>query len=112
MKTTTILAHHGSPGTIHDFDLIMKHLPQVQWIPFDRYKKTTDKFHHNYQIVVGYSFGCKSALMDAADSDAKMIILIAPYLFPKKKNVSSRKNCFRLTCHRRYHTSSNGPQGH
>lgn len=85
MKATTILAHHGSPGTIHDFDLIMKHLPQIEWIPFDRYKKTSDKRNRNYQVVMGYSFGCKSAIMDAADSDAQMIILIAPYLFPKKK---------------------------
>jgi len=85
MKATTILAHHGSPGTIHDFDLLIKQLPELNWLPVDRYQKPHTSHPKNYQVIMGYSFGCMAALMDAAESEANAVILIAPYLFPKKQ---------------------------
>lgn len=85
MKAFSILAHHGSPGTVHDFDLLMKHFPEVEWLPFDRYRKSEQKPSRPFEVILGYSFGCKSAIMDAANSNAAAIVLIAPYLFPKKK---------------------------
>lgn len=85
MKATTVLAHHGSPGTIHDFDLLSKQLPELEWIPFDRYQNKSRKQTRQYQVILGYSFGCMSALMDAAENNVNAVILIAPFLFPKKK---------------------------
>ena len=80
-----MLVHHGSPGKSTDFSHLKKYLKNLDIIYFDRIsQKTNDLLIADIQL--GYSFGCVEALKQAAGHDeTKMVILIAPYLFPNKR---------------------------
>ncbi len=80
-----IIFHHGSPGAPQDFSHIKKHFSDFDLHFYDRVKKER-KGDLEAEIHIGYSFGCVKALKYAAKSDrTKLVILVAPYLFPTKK---------------------------
>lgn len=82
---TKIILHHGSPGSAADFAHLKKHLKDLDVYAYDRVKKERSK-DLEAEIQLGYSFGCVKALKYATKSErTKLVILVAPYLFPKKK---------------------------
>lgn len=81
-----IVAHHGSPGSDKDFNQLKKHLVNLEIIPFDRVLRQKARGFEEAEIQLGYSFGCVHALNAAVkNKKTKLVILIAPYLFPTKK---------------------------
>lgn len=83
MKSKTIRAHHGSPGSNRDFLHLKLLLPEFHFIFEDRV--LNEKSDENIDIEMGYSFGCTTALIKASENKkCNAVILIAPYLFPKE----------------------------
>lgn len=82
---TKIILHHGSPGSPDDFSHLIKHLKKMDIHTIDRCQKDGHQ-NTDAEIQLGYSFGCVKAIKYAAKSErTKLVILIAPYLFPSKK---------------------------
>ena len=80
-----MIFHHGSPGAPQDFSHIKKYFPDMEIHLYDRVKKER-KGDLEAEIQLGFSFGCVKALKYAAKNDrTKMVILVAPYLFPTKR---------------------------
>ncbi len=83
---TKIVLHHGSPGSPKDFSHIKGHLKNVDVILFDRIEKGEPHDSNLAEIQLGYSFGCTKAVSEAVKkTETKLVILVAPYLFPTKK---------------------------
>lgn len=83
---TKIVLHHGSPGTPKDFFHIKGLLKNVDVILFDRVQKSIPSDSNLAEIQLGYSFGCTKAVSEAVKNPkTKLVILVAPYLFPTKK---------------------------
>lgn len=85
----TVVFHHGSPGAPEDFSLLLKALKEdlagTNVLTYDRLNKKP-KNDLDAEVHIGYSFGAVAALKYAAKSEhSKLVILIAPYLFPTKK---------------------------
>lgn len=78
MKTMTF--HHGSPGRPED----VKQLAPLQNQFLIKSLNRTKKEQSQSQIQCGYSFGGVEALKQAMKNGAQEVILISPYLFPKK----------------------------
>lgn len=78
MKTMTF--HHGSPGRPEDVKQLAPLQNQFLIKSLNRYKKEQSQS----QIQCGYSFGGVEALRQAMKNGAQEVILISPYLFPKK----------------------------
>lgn len=81
---TKILAHHGSPGTPNDFDFLKQEV-KADWKCVNRYLKEVN-INSDDSHIVGYSFGCYQAIIDASKNLDKInsLILIAPYIFTEK----------------------------
>ena len=92
MKSKSILAHHGSPGSNRDFLHLKFLLPEFHFDFFDRVEK---KLTGNAPplIQLGYSFGSVSAIITAAQSmSTERVILISPYIYPDTKVGKILKN--------------------
>ncbi|MBC7429943.1 MAG: AMP-binding protein [Bacteriovorax sp.] len=82
---TKIVLHHGSPGSPKDFFHIKKHLQNLDVILFDRIEKNAPQGMQEAEVQLGYSFGCTKAISEAVKNPkTKLVILLAPYLFPLK----------------------------
>ncbi|MBY0414648.1 MAG: AMP-binding protein, partial [Bdellovibrionales bacterium] len=80
-----IILHHGSPGSEKDFLHLKNQLKNLDVITYDRVLKNKVRGFEEAEIQLGYSFGAVEALRTAARSKkTRLVILIAPYLFPKK----------------------------
>ena len=91
-----ILAHHGSPGSENDFQPLKKHLDQYEMITFDRVLKLKAHLPEEAEVQLGYSFGGVHALQAAVkNKKTKLVILIAPYLFPTTKPSGLMKGLLR-----------------
>lgn len=83
--------HHGSPGSKEDFKLLSQHLSDLYEIiaknRFETKNASTNSIpNDSIEIQVGFSFGCLSALETAANRpETKLVIFIAPYLFPENR---------------------------
>jgi olefin beta-lactone synthetase len=82
---------HGSPGTPLDFDQIAALLPGRKFVKVRRlgYPELLQGVAQQYiaesSILVGYSWGCVTALtLAAAATEVAGIILVSPFLKPKK----------------------------
>ena len=83
---TKMIVHHGSPGKGSDFAHLKNHLKNLEIIDYDRLLASSDKEITNADIQLGYSFGCVQAVREAVKSKTtKLVILVAPYMFPDKK---------------------------
>lgn len=83
---TKMIVHHGSPGKGSDFAHLKSHLKNLEIIDYDRLLASSDKEITNADIQLGYSFGCVHAVKEAVKSKTtKLVILVAPYMFPDKK---------------------------
>lgn len=83
---TKIVFHHGSPGSPKDFTHLKNHLINMDVILFDRIIKKDPIDLDLAEIQLGYSFGSTKALSLAVlNPKTKLVILVAPYLFPPKK---------------------------
>jgi acyl-CoA synthetase (AMP-forming)/AMP-acid ligase II/pimeloyl-ACP methyl ester carboxylesterase len=84
---TKMVVHHGSPGTPRDFSNLKNQLPKnIEVITYDRMTKIKSRDFDEAEIQLGYSFGCVEALRSAIrNKKTKLVILVAPYLFPQKK---------------------------
>jgi acyl-CoA synthetase (AMP-forming)/AMP-acid ligase II len=81
-----MVVHHGSPGSVNDFNLLKNQLKNLEIISFDRLSKNKIRGFEEVEIQLGYSFGCVEALNAAVkNKKTRLVILIAPYLFPNKK---------------------------
>ncbi|MBT3585777.1 MAG: AMP-binding protein [Halobacteriovoraceae bacterium] len=97
-KTTTIRAHHGSPGGPQDFQQLREFLEGYQLSTPDRYGDQNNNLTNESNFEVGYSWGCAEALSEAVQNTdrTKGVILIAPFLFPKKKMSGLKKSVLGL----------------
>ena len=85
MTLKNITCHHGSPGSSQDFFHLASAMPQHQFILPDRVIQSFSLESKQSLIQLGYSFGCVQALIDGNENPhTQKIILIAPYLIPKK----------------------------
>ena len=83
---TKMIVHHGSPGKGSDFAHLKNHLKTLDVIDYDRLLASNDKEITNADIQLGYSFGCVQAIAEAVkNKSTKLVILVAPYMFPEKK---------------------------
>lgn len=93
---TKIIFHHGSPGSPNDFSHLKKQLKDHQDLELITVDRVFEKIDGNKEkikeqtksatIQLGYSFGCTRALKYAVkNKNTKLVILVAPYLFPTKK---------------------------
>ncbi|HAZ14526.1 MAG: hypothetical protein A2X86_15455 [Bdellovibrionales bacterium GWA2_49_15] len=114
MKKVTIIAHHGSPGHPSDFKEVREQLPtspdsQVEWKTIDRYNTpyltVTDVLEGDGKdqdiVIVGYSFGCTQAILDAtfllkSNIRPSAVILISPYIFIKNAPSTVTRMCLNL----------------
>ncbi len=84
----TIELNHGSPGSVDDFKLLKAalkmNLSEISFFSKNRFEKNHEIITTDMQI--GFSFGCHQALVNAVNNpNTKLVILLAPYLFPEKK---------------------------
>jgi acyl-CoA synthetase (AMP-forming)/AMP-acid ligase II len=83
---TKMIVHHGSPGKGSDFAHLKNQLKDLEIIDYDRVLATSTKDIVGANIQLGYSFGCVEAVKQAVkNKNTKLVILVAPYMFPPKK---------------------------
>lgn len=84
MSDITVNIHHGSPGHPLDFSLFSEKIEAK--ITFNTKNDKTPSLVET--IELGYSFGCLSAIKRANRNpeNTKALILIAPYIFPRKES--------------------------
>lgn len=84
MSEITVNIHHGSPGHPHDFSFLKDKLKAK--VTFNTKNDITPSLTQT--IELGYSFGCLSAIKRANRNpeNTKALILIAPYIFPRKES--------------------------
>ncbi len=85
---TTIELNHGSPGSVEDFNLLKISLnalnSKLSFVAYNRYENKRNEIFNDIQV--GFSFGCHQTLISAVNNaDTKLVVLIAPFLFPEKK---------------------------
>ena len=81
-----MIVHHGSPGKGSDFNHLKNQLKNLSIVDYDRILATSDIEIQNADIQLGYSFGCVETLKQAvSNTETKLIILVAPFMFPHKK---------------------------
>ena len=97
-----LLCYHGSPGTPADFAVLERELaprrllcPVRRGYPVDEADGPEALLQGAFTeeaVFCGYSFGGLACLRDAAARDAGVaaVILISPYLFPKKAGLMKR----------------------
>jgi acyl-CoA synthetase (AMP-forming)/AMP-acid ligase II/pimeloyl-ACP methyl ester carboxylesterase len=90
MKTAN--CHHGSPGTVDDFNDILNDLSLNTNI-INRYHGENSP---SADISIGYSFGSFYAIADAYHGRAEAIILISPYLYPQGQMPKVKKTVLSL----------------
>lgn len=85
MSKISINAHHGSPGTPNDFELLKVACPNIEWSTSDRFNNQT--LESDCILQLGHSWGSYHAIKTALANpkSTKAVILIAPYLFVDKK---------------------------
>jgi acyl-CoA synthetase (AMP-forming)/AMP-acid ligase II/pimeloyl-ACP methyl ester carboxylesterase len=94
----SIMFHHGSPGTIDDFNELIKYFSEYNLYSENRFEKNHTTPPHNHYAHIGYSFGCTDAIINALKNDkSKKIVLIAPYLFPQKFPSPILKNLLKIS---------------
>jgi pimeloyl-ACP methyl ester carboxylesterase len=86
LENLTLVAHHGSPGTVDDFRYLKSEFTQLNWHSVDRYKDDHGPGQGSL-IQVGYSWGSVEAIKSAVKQKehTKGIILISPYMFASNK---------------------------
>jgi pimeloyl-ACP methyl ester carboxylesterase len=101
-QDTPLLCYHGSPGTPADFDLLGRELAPRRLIGLVRRGYPRDEedgaqvldqgAFSDEAVFCGYSFGALACLRDAAarESGVAGVILISPYIFPKKMGLMKR----------------------
>lgn len=79
----TIIFHHGSPGTPNDMKQLSPLGNEYILKAHNRYEKSKTSVSKT-DIPCGYSFGCKETIEQAIKNGCSEVVLISPFLFPKK----------------------------
>ena len=92
MGRMKVLCYHGSPGTCDDFNEVAKEVQDLDLLAVARkgYPPPKEIPHREGEavsmkepvILLGYSWGCVSAIMDAEKSvdEVQALVLISPFL--------------------------------
>ena len=88
---TNIIAHHGSPGTPQDFNLLELNLKGVNFKKTERYLKDNILNDDSEDIQLGYSYGCVAAIKRAIVKKSNTLILISPYIFINELSLIKKK---------------------